>query len=109
MGQNETQEQVDPREMLIRFANELTNDLKSLSSEKFNQAKLDMVRKHLSYFIERVKDNDVDAVLLTSLFLNVFKLFNYNKSLDRLGIILDNVFKDEVIRGIRELDRREEG
>lgn len=100
-------EQVEQRELFIRFANELTNNLKNLSGEKFDVNKAIIVKKHLSYFIERLKAHDVNAVLFTSVFLNVFKLFEYNNSIDRLGIILDNVFKEEVVRGIRDLESRE--
>jgi len=99
---------IDNEKAFAKFANELTNQMKHLSAEKFDRAKLDVVEKQFSYFIDRVKANDVDMVMYVSLFVNVFRLYLYNNSLDVLGIVLDNVFKEEVIRGIRNIEGRDE-
>ena len=96
--------QVDQREVFIRFVNEFTNNMKNLSREKFDKGKLEVVEKGMSYYIDRAKDNDVDVVIMACIFSNVLKLFVYNNSLDRLGAILDQVFQQEVVRGIRTFD-----
>ena len=95
---------MEQQETFIRFANELANNLKHLSSETFDETKLGVIDRQFSYVIEKLKENDIDFVMLLSIFVNCYRLFDLSEATMGLHNMLDSVFKQQMLNKLAQFD-----
>jgi len=89
---------MEQNKALIRFVNELQNQMKGLSEEKFDDKKKELIVRQFDYLIDKVKEQDVGFMVMLCIYLNCYKLHEFGKDIMSLTEELDNIFKNEIIK-----------
>ena len=95
---------MEQKETFVRFMNELANNLKHLSSEKFDETKLAVVNRQFSYVIEKLKEQDVEFIMILTIFVNCYRLFDLSGATRGLHNVLDSVFKQQMLNKLAQFD-----